>query len=249
MHVLARVQDFFLGLNAGTWLKIRMQQAVCLCVCVRARARERASAWRTEALLAADRAGGRESSAAATPLLESRDRCRTPVACDREASGGCCGICPPWMCVYSKSDTCIQKVSRACSRAYDVARDWRAGGGRGGKIQTHPHARPLTCARAHPEPTDDLSLYRVHTPQGLSYCAEVEEPPPDKAYLFDHWGAGGNTGVSGQQCLPAGAAPPTNTGEEEIGGGRAVGGGVGGGGEYVPWAYQPLVSEPAPKAR
>ena len=26
-------------------------------------------------------------------------------------------------------------------------------------------------------------------------------------------------------------------------------GGVGGGGEYVPWAYQPLVSEPAPKAR
>ena len=93
------------------------------------------------------------------------------------------------------------------------------------------------------------SLYRIHTPQGLRYSADVEEPPPDKAYLFDHWGAGGNTGVSGQQCLPAGAAPPTNTGEEEIGGGRAVGGGVGGGGEYVPWAYQPLVSEPAPKAR
>ena len=87
------------------------------------------------------------------------------------------------------------------------------------------------------------SLYRIHTPQGLCYSADVEEPPPDKAYLFDHWGAGGNTGVSGQQCLPAGAASPTHTG------GSAVGGGVGGGGEYVPWAYQPLVSEPAPKAR
>ena len=83
--------------------------------------------------------------------------------------------------------------------------------------------------------------YRIHTPQGLCYSADVEEPPPDKAYLFDHWGAGGNTGVSGQQCLPAGAASPTHAG------GSAVGGGVGGGGEYVPWAYQPLVSEPAPK--
>ena len=37
---------------------------------------------------------------------------------------------------------------------------------------------------------------------GLEASDDIEEPPPDAAYLFDHWGAGGNSGVSGQRCLP-----------------------------------------------
>jgi hypothetical protein len=35
-------------------------------------------------------------------------------------------------------------------------------------------------------------------------CVEtVEEPPPEAAWLFSHWGAGGNTGVSGQKTFSA----------------------------------------------
>jgi hypothetical protein len=38
---------------------------------------------------------------------------------------------------------------------------------------------------------------------GLRCVETVEEPPPDAAWLFNHWGAGGNTGVSGQKTFSA----------------------------------------------
>lgn len=129
VHVIARVHDFFLGLNAGTWLKIRMQQIA--------------------------QAAQHHVQQHHSTLLASSD----------------------------------------CSTAEDVL---RAG--------------------------------------GLVMKRQVDLPPPDAAYLFDHWGAGGNSGVSGQRCLPSGLDPVTSPG------------GVGADGNsreprYVPWAYRPLTSQ------
>ena len=125
VHLVARVQEFFLGLNAGTWLKIRMQQ-----------------------------------------------------------------------------------IS-------DAAQD---------HVQQH-HATQLAAMRSS-------TAEQVLRSGGLDMNRHVELPPADAAYLFDHWGAGGNSGVSGQRCLPSGVDPRTSPG--------GVGGEAAQVGQYVPWAYQPL---------
>ena len=125
VHLIARVQEFFLGLNAGTWLKIRMQQ-----------------------------------------------------------------------------------ISNA-------AQD---------HLQEH-HASQLAATRSS-------TAEQVLRSGGLDIDRNVELPPADAAYLFDHWGAGGNSGVSGQRCLPSGIDPRTSPG--------GVGGNASQVPQYVPWAYQPL---------
>jgi hypothetical protein len=131
VHVIARVHDFFLGLNAGTWLKIRMQQ-----------------------------------------IAQAAEH-------------------------HMQQNHSTQLASWQCATAEDVL---RAG--------------------------------------GLAMSRHVEPPPADAAYLFDHWGSGGNAGVSGQRCVPSGVTPDPATSS----------GGVGGDNlskvpAYVPWAYQPLDSE------
>merc|ERR1712150_116029 len=43
---------------------------------------------------------------------------------------------------------------------------------------------------------------------GLHIVDDVEEAPADASELWNFWGGGGNTGVSGQLCLPVEDCPP-----------------------------------------
>ena len=107
MAVLGRVTDFFLGLNAGTWLKVRMQQI------------SEASLARVEAM---------EPGAAALGLP-------------------------------------------AKDSSISVA--------------------------------EEGGIAELLEGTGLAVDDLVEAPPEDSQWLFEYWGAGGNTGVSGQKTYEA----------------------------------------------
>ena len=46
-------------------------------------------------------------------------------------------------------------------------------------------------------------VHSLLTGTGLRCEHRVEPPPEDMAYLFEYWGAGGNSGISGQTIVEA----------------------------------------------
>ena len=53
--------------------------------------------------------------------------------------------------------------------------------------------------QAFPPAEGSLDEFARGTP--VVYSNEIEPPPPDAAYLFEHWGLSGNGGVSGQKIV------------------------------------------------
>jgi hypothetical protein len=125
---LARLTSFFLGLNAGRWLTIRMSEI-------------------------ADSAC---KALAAAPALAPAPA-RAPAA--RAAEGFANGAAG------------------------------RGGGGGDGDGDGYG-------GRAA-----EQELERLLRGTGIACAARLQPPPEDSAYLFDHWGAGGNSGVSGQRIV------------------------------------------------
>ena len=68
------------------------------------------------------------------------------------------------------------------------------------KVQNETY---VGCEKQEPSIEDINEYFLVHALKNMKVLDfnNIEEPPEDASYLFHHWGAGGNSGVSGQRIV------------------------------------------------